>query len=111
MKYGKPLIVPVYVQELMQRARYEYDRCAENENYGVGYTVAISKATPYARAWTLKKEVERLCKWANRTAGVEIAHVLYVPDKTHYHEQSAVVTIFDPVMKHIEQLIPENARQ
>lgn len=105
------MIVPVYVQELMQRARYEYDRCAESKNYGVGYTVAISKATPYARAWTLKKEVERLCKWANRTAGVEIAHVLYVPDKTRYHEQSAVVTIFDPVMKHIEQFIPENARQ
>ena len=105
------MIIPVYVQELMQRARYEYARCAESKNYGVGYTVAISKATPYARAWTLKKEVERLCKWANRTAGVEIAHVLYVPDKTRYHEQSAVVTIFDPVMKHIEQFIPENARQ
>ena len=105
------MIIPIYVQELMQRARYEYDRCAESENYGVGYTVAIRKATPYTKADTLRAEVERLCRWANRAAGVEIAHVLYTPGKTHYHEQSAVVTIFDPVMKHIEQFMPENARQ
>ena len=105
------MIIPKYVQELMERARYEYDRCTENENYGVGYTVAIRKATPYAQAWTLRKEAERLCKWANRAAGVEVAHILYIPKQTHYHEQSAVVTIFDPEMKHIEQFMPENARQ
>lgn len=104
------MIIPVYVQELMQRARYEYDRCTESENYGVGYTVAIRKATPYARSDTLRAEVERLCKWANRAAGVECAHVLYTPKATHYCEQSAVVTIFDPVMKHIEQFMPENAK-
>ncbi len=38
------MIIPIYVQELMQRARYEYDRCTDSENYGVGYTVAIRKA-------------------------------------------------------------------
>lgn len=65
------MIIPIYVQELMQRARYEYDRCTESENYGVGYTVAIRKATPYAKAYTLRTEVERLCKWANRAAGGE----------------------------------------
>ena len=105
------MIIPKYAQEMMERARYEYDRCTSNENYGVGYTVAIRKSTPYAKADTLRAEVERLCKWANRAAGVEVAHILYVPEKTCYHEQSAVVTIFDPVMKHIEQFMPENARQ
>ena len=103
------MIIPIYVQELMQRARYEYDRCTESENYGVGYTVAIRKATPYAKAYTLRAEVERLCKWANRAAGVECAHVLYTPIETRQREQIAVVTIFDPVMKHIEQFMPENA--
>lgn len=102
------MIIPKYVQELMGRSQYEYDRCVESENYAVGYTVAIRKSTPYSQARTLRKEVERLCKWANRTAGIEIAFVLYAPKKTHYHEQSAVVTIFDPVMKRIEQFIPEN---
>ena len=104
------MIIPIYVQKLMQRARYEYDRCTESENYGVGYTVAIRKATPYAKAYTLRTEVERLCKWANRAAGGEVAPILYMPEKTHYsRDQSAVVTIFDPVMKHIEQFMPENA--
>lgn len=105
------MIIPKYVQELMQRARYDYDSCTASENYSVGYTVAIRKATPYSQAWVLRKEVERLCKWANRAAGIEVAHILYIPQKTHYNEQRAVVTIFDPVMKHIEQFMPENARQ
>ena len=105
------MTIPKYVQDLMERARYEYDRCTTNENYGVGYTIAIRKATPYSQAWTLRQEAERLCKWANRTAGVEVAHILYVPKQTHYHAQSAVVTIFDPVMKHIERFMPENTRR
>lgn len=104
------MIIPIYVQGLMQRSWYEYARCFRNENYAVGYTVAIRKATPYARVETLRKEVERLCKWANRAAGIEVAHILYMPEKTHYsRDQSAVVTIFDLVMKHIEQFMPENA--
>lgn len=104
------MIIPIYVQQLMERSRYEYARCHKDENYAVGYTVAIRKATPYSRADTLRAEVERLCKWANRAAGVECAHILYTPEKTAYYDQSAVVTIFDPVMKHIEQFMPENAK-
>lgn len=97
--------IPKYVQELMGRSSYEYSRCTEHENYGAGYTIRVQKRTEYALVDSLEKEVERLVAWANRVAGIEVAHVLYVPDKTHYHKQSAVVTIFDPVMQKIEQYI------
>ncbi len=98
--------IPKYVQELMGRSCYEYYRCTNDPNYGVGYTIRISKRSEYGYVETLKDEVEQLVKWANRVAGVEIAYVLDVPTETHYRKQSAVVTIFDPVMQKIEQYIP-----
>lgn len=99
--------VPKYVQDLMERSEYEFDRFTKHENYGAGYTIRIGKSTEYGYAETLRKEVERLCRWANRVAGVETAYILNVPAKTHYCKQWATVTIFDPVMQKIEQYIPE----
>lgn len=94
--------IPKYVIDLMKRSRYEYDRCINNSNYGVGYTISIYKDTEYQQIDTLKKEVERLIKWANRTAKCESAFLLSIPNETHYTKQSAVVTIFDPIMQKIE---------
>lgn len=99
--------IPKYVQELMERSEYEFARMSNHENYAPGYTIAIQKRSEYAQVDTLRKEAERLCAWANRAAGIETAHVLYVPAKTHYCKQVAIVTIFDPVMQKLERFIPE----
>lgn len=99
--------IPKYVQELMSRSRYEYHRYTKDPNYGVGYTISIRKYNEYERVDTLKKEIERLCNWANRIAGCETAYILYMLHSTHYANQAATVTIFDPVMQKIEQYIPQ----
>ena len=102
--------IPKYVQELMSRSSYVFSSnkiILENINYASGYTIRIQKRTEYTMVDTLRSEVERLVKWANRKAGFECAYILYVPAKTHYRKQSAVVTIFDPIMQKIEQFLPE----
>lgn len=97
--------IPKYVIDLMARSHYEYDFCTKDPNYGVGYTISIQKSTEYKQIETLRAEVERLCKWANR-AVPETAFLLYIPSETHYTKQIAIVTIFDPIMQRIEQYIP-----
>lgn len=97
--------IPKYIQDLMERSRYEYDFFKSHENYAAGYTIKIRKHSAYAQIDTLRKEVERLCKWVNKVAGVETAFLLDMPTKTHHCNQVAVVTIFDPVMQHIEMYI------
>ena len=101
------MTTPKYVQEILRRSRYEFDYCTKNENYSAGYTLRIRKATPCTQIDTLKAEVERLCAWANRQSVENTAVILYIPKETHYHDQAAVVTIFDPVMQKIERYIPK----
>lgn len=98
--------IPKYVVELLGRSHYEFTRCTKDPNYGAGYTISITKGTPYQQIATLKAEVERLIKWANRAAGCETAYLLSIPNETHYTMQTAVVSIFDPVMQKIERHIP-----
>ena len=100
--------IPKYVQELMARSSYEFDYCTHDSNYAAGYTIRVEKGSHRTYATTLKAEVERLCKWANRVGGAETAHILSMPAATRYNRQLAVVTIFDPVMKHLEQYIPQH---
>jgi len=102
--------IPEYVREIMSRAEYEYDCCVNHEDYAVGYTIRICKATARTYAATLEKEVERLCKWVDKMAGVKTAFVLFVPKKTRYCDQYAIVTVFDPIMQKIERYMPCNLR-
>lgn len=108
------MTVPRYVQDLLSRSTYVYSTSplmTENPNYAAGYTIRIEKNSEYAEAATLRNEVERLVRWANRVAGIETAHILSVPARTHHYKQGAVVTIFDPVMQKIEQYIPTNRKE
>lgn len=108
------MTIPKYVVDMMKRAEYNYDSHS-NPNYCVGYTIDIKKATPYQKIYTFQKEIDRLIAWANREykklGGTnefgEIAYVLSIPNKTTYlgEIQSATVTIYDPIMKHIEEFI------
>lgn len=98
--------IPQYVKELMERSRYEYDFCRSHENYSVGYTIKVRKHSAYAHVDTLRKECERLIKWANKAGGDGTAYILDIPAETHHVNQAAIVTIFDPVMQYIENYIP-----
>ena len=110
--------VPKYVIELMERAKYNYDSCGKYKHYAVGYTIDIAKFSHYEYADTLKKEINRLIKWCNRqyeksndgwfTDGKN-AYILRLPQTTEYKTmQYATVTIYDPVMKYLEQYISKN---
>lgn len=96
--------IPKYIVEIMKRSYYYYDRVSKEEDYAAGYTVAIKKATPYTRIDTFKREIEHLQKWVNKQTGGD-CRILSIPKKTHYGDQVAIVTIFDPIMKYIEQYI------
>lgn len=98
--------IPKYVQDLMSRSRYEFDFCKNHENYAAGYTLRIRKNTPYTKIATFKAELTQLVNWANRNAGCEVAYILDMPRETRHYSQAATVTIFDPIMKFIEDFIP-----
>lgn len=100
-KYG--IKIPKYVQNIMHRAKYEYDFFYNHSEYAVGYTIRITKATPYTKIYTFKTELETLKKWVERNGGKMI--ILHIPNETHYINQYAIVTIYDPIMKYIEGYI------
>lgn len=100
------MVIPKYVQELMNRARFVLG------SGEAGYTIRIYKSTPYSKIPTLKEEVERLQRWVERMMpddelGVPTMVINSIPTKTHYCDQYAVVTIFDPIMQKIEKYIKE----
>lgn len=99
------LKIPKYVIEIMERSQYEFYYFKSKEGYSAGYTIRICKATPYTRIDTMRAELERLCKWADKIGGEGTGIVLDIPLTTHYKNQYAIVTIFDPVMKQIEKYI------
>lgn len=96
------MVIPKYVQELMGRSKFALGAGEP------GYTIRIYKSAPYTKIPTLKAEVEQLQKWVERIMpeddlGVPTMIVDSIPDKTHYHSQYAVVTIFDPIMQKLEK--------
>ena len=97
--------IPKYVIELMKRSTYDFNCSIQDKNYAAGYTINIKKKSEYQKIESFKEEIENICKWANRISGNETAYILYLPNKTHYTKQYATITIFDPVMKQIEQYI------
>ncbi len=100
--------IPKYVQCLMKRSQYEFDRRYYDkfpDSYAAGYTIRIEKRSEYCQIDTLKAEIDRLKAFVDRQTGGE-AIVLETPKETHYCQQYAVITIFDPVMKYIESYIP-----
>jgi hypothetical protein len=109
--------VPKYVTELMGRAKYNYDLYGHKE-YAVGYTIDIAKFSHYEYVDTLEKEINRLIKWCNRQyekssdgwfTDKKNAYILRLPQTTEYKfMQYATVTIYDPVMKYLEQYIKKN---
>lgn len=107
------MIIPKYVQEMLNRSTYDYD-FAKHPHYSAGYTIRIPKPTIYTLIPTFKKDVERLVAWCNRVSpsefeDIQTAYVLFIPASTHYRKQYAIVTIYDGLMQKIEHLIQANA--
>ena len=100
--------IPAYVVEMMKRSFFYYETAFVDKEIAewcaAGYTIAIKKATPYKRAETLCKEVERLQKWVNKQNGGD-CRIIKLPKETTNGDQYAIVTIFDPVMKRLEKYI------
>lgn len=101
------MTIPKYVAEILERAEYSF--CKEAIP---GYTIKISKWNHYEYADTFRKEIERLIAWANREykkaskTDEQIAFIIDVPKETkHKYMQYATVTIYDPIMRHIEKYI------
>ena len=96
------MTTPKYIQDIMSRAKFAI-------GYGdPGYTIEITKATPYTRVETLWTEIGRLEKWVKRVMPEddwEIPTMIInrLPKTTHYGRQYAVVTIYDPVMRQLEK--------
>lgn len=89
--------VPKYVQELVKGFQYDYDvKGAEP-----GYTIKLYKPSVYMKIPVFEEKVKKLIEWANRYYAD--ARIDYVPSETHYVKQSITVTIFDPVMRRLEQ--------
>lgn len=97
--------VPKYIQDIMSRSQFVLG------SSDPGYTIRIRKASAYSSINTFRNEIERLIKWVNRTPHYDdlpIGILHRIEDKTRYGWQYATVTIYDPVMKYLEQYIKED---
>lgn len=100
------MVISNYVKDMTRRARFA-------KGFGdPGYTIEIRKATPYTTIGTFKSEIERLCAWVERQMphdefSIPTSVINNMPNKTHHCGQVAVVTIYDPVMQHLEKLITQ----
>ena len=103
------MTVPKYVINILERSRFNFED-TEDTNYAAGYTINIKKETPYTSANTFRAEIDRFQKWVakeyKKFGGTDdICFILYVPEQTRHCNQYATVTVFDPIMKYIEQYI------
>lgn len=95
--------IPNYIKDLMKRAKYNYT--LTGNNYAVGYTIDISKKSEYQTADTFRAEIRRLENWAKRNNADCV--VISAPILTRHTNQTATVTIYDPVMKYLQKFIKE----
>lgn len=95
--------IPKFAQDIMSRS--EFDLTFRHPRSEPGYTIKVKKATPYTQAATLHRECERLVAWAKRNYAE--GEILDCPIATHHCNQYALVTIFDPCMKFLEQYMPK----
>ena len=95
--------IPKYIQNLLERATFNltsFETCTP------GYTIEISKRTPYQTVDTFRQEIQKLVDWANKQVRGD-AEIVRFPDTTHYVRQYALVNIYDPLMMRLEKYIGE----
>lgn len=99
------MTIPKYVLDILSRSEMAL---------GVGdpgYTIYIHKATRQTLISTFQKEINRLIAWCNRQVpqmeDCPTAKIISIPHKTHYCDQCALVTIYDPVMLRLDRIIKQ----
>ena len=102
--------VPNYIKEILGRSTFNFT------GGDIGYTVNIHKKTEYVQVRSLRTEAKRIVLWVNRQMPQDdpelpTAVINTLPDKTHYCDQVATVTIYDPVMMRIEKYIGCNLKR
>ncbi len=105
------MVIPKYVLDILSRSKFIVGA------YEPGYTIEISKATPYTWVSSFENELTQLQKWCNKIGnsdeltmllgGAELMKVIRKPNKTEYCNQKAVVVIYDPVMYLLENYIKD----
>ena len=109
----KRFIIPNYIKDILSRSQFAMDSGRFMVGDDPGYTILVHKRTAKTMVYTLQAECERLEKWARRTwpdldwENLPAVRIRRVPPRTHNYDQFARVDIYDPVMKRIEELIPE----
>ena len=103
------MVVPKYVQEIMVRSEFVLG------SGDPGYTIRIRKSTPNTTVNTFNAEIGRLKKWVDRMMpedelNVPTMVVHSVSSKTHYRNQYAIVTIYDPIMQQLERYMRKEAK-
>ena len=107
--------IPNYVRRILNRSTFAIESNHFRNDYDPSYTIIVPKHSIYAKAETLKAEIEKLVDWANRRVyGAEAPAgwkncqpvvVRELPKETHYCKQYAVIDIYDPIMLKVEYLI------
>lgn len=95
---------PQYIITPLKRAEFYFGKdCVP------GYSIKIHKHTIYEYANTLRNRCSQIITWCNKQIPGS-AEMVCCPKETHYRDQYAVITIYDPVMLHLEQFIKAAAR-
>lgn len=93
---------PQYVSNALKRAEFYFGKDGV-----VGYSIKIFKHTRMEYASTLRNRCSQIITWCNKQIPCS-AEMVSCPKETHYTEQFAVITIYDPMMLHLEQFIKSN---
>lgn len=107
--------IPKYIQALLGRSEWAVTAGRLPKDCDPGYTILLHKRTPYSLAGTLAEEARSLKKWCDRQTlsicpdydleRMPKTVIRSCPQVTHYCDQWAVVIIYDPLMKNLENMV------
>lgn len=95
---------PNYIKSALRGAKYYFGKdCV------AGYSIKIYKHSRYEYSQTLRSRCGKIITWCNKQVEGS-AEMVFCPSCTNYSDQFAVITIYDPLMMHLEQFIKAAAR-
>lgn len=108
---------PGYIKRLFARCEWAVETGRLPKGCDPGYTLLLHKRTIYSHTETLRKEAGLLVAWCRRRMALharyisqeeadKVAFIHEYPQQTRIGDQTAVITIWDPVMQKIQKHIP-----
>lgn len=90
---------PNYIKSALRGAKYYFGKdCV------AGYSIEIHKRTRYEYTKTLRSRCDKIITWCNKQIPGS-SEMVSCPTMTHYTDQFAVITIYDPIMLRLEEFI------